>query len=222
MQLYECLSVTPGLTALMGSGGKTALMAHLCSELRKRGTVLLATTTHIYTPDQYPLAVTKEDCFRLLREKGVVCVGAPAENGKLTAPSFDGWETMADYVLVEADGSRGLPLKAHLPHEPVLPPAANNVICVVGASGWGQPIVAAAHRSEQFAALAGVGPLTRATPEHTAAVIAAEGFAHRVFVNQTDALPRFASGFQVKDFAKAVGLPTVSGSLRRGVWQRIR
>ncbi len=222
MKLFELLSVTPGVTALIGSGGKTSLMYHLCSELRRQGTVLLTTTTHIYPPEQFPLATTAEACEKALREKGVVCAGTPAENGKWTAPAFDGWQSMADFVLVEADGAHGLPLKAHLSHEPVIPDGANNVICVVGASGWGQPIVAAAHRSERFAALAGVGPLTKATPEHTAAVIAAEGFAQRVFVNQTDALPRFSATFMVKDFAKAANLPTTSGSLRQGTWQRIR
>ena len=222
MKLFALLSVTPGVTALIGSGGKTSLMYHLSSELRRHGTVLLATTTHIYPPEQFPLATTAEECEKALREKGVVCTGTPAQHGKWTAPAFDGWQSMADFVLVEADGAHGLPLKAHLPHEPVIPDGAGNVICVVGASGWGQPIVAAAHRSDRFAALAGVGPLTKATPEHTAAVIAAEGWAHRVFVNQTDALPRFSAAFMVKDFAKAVGLPTVSGSLRQGTWQRIR
>ena len=187
MKLSALLSVTPGVTALIGSGGKTSLMYHLCSELRRQGTVLLATTTHIYPPEQFPLATTAEACEKALREKGVACAGTPAEHGKWTAPAFDGWQSMADFVLVEADGAHGLPLKAHLPHEPVIPDSANNVICVVGASGWGQPIVAAAHR-----------------------------------VNQTDALPRFSATFMVKDFARAANLPTVSGSLRQGTWQRIR
>ena len=39
MKLFELLSVTPGVTALIGSGGKTSLMYHLSSELRRRGTV---------------------------------------------------------------------------------------------------------------------------------------------------------------------------------------
>lgn len=221
MKLYELLAIQPGLTALIGSGGKTTLLYHLCSEVRKYGTVLLTTTTHIRRPEQYPFAQDEATARACLAEKGVVCAGTPAEDGKLTAPSFAGWQTLADFVLVEADGAHGMPLKAHLDYEPVIPPEAYNVICVVGVSGWGQPIVAAAHRPERFAELAGVGPTAKATAENSAKVVSAEGFAHRVFLNQTDTLTRFG-GFQIKDFARGVEVPVVSGSLRQGAWQKVK
>lgn len=222
MKLYELLAVKPGVTALIGSGGKTTLLYHLCSELRKYATVLLATTTHIRLPEQYPFAADEASARAALAEKGVVCVGTPAEDGKLTAPSFDGWQTLADFVLLEADGAHGMPLKAHLDYEPVIPEGAGNVICVAGISGWGQPILAAAHRPERFAQLAGVNPTAKVTAEMCAKVIAAEGFAQRVFLNQTDALSRLAGSFQVKDFAHSIELPVVSGSLRQGTWQKIK
>ena len=53
-------------------------------------------------------------------------------------------------LLVEADGSRRLPLKAHAPHEPVIPKEAGCVLCVVGARGFDRPIRKAVHRPEQF------------------------------------------------------------------------
>ena len=46
-RLWELLGIEKGLTAVMGSGGKTSLLYELAEELRQRGTVLLATTTHI-------------------------------------------------------------------------------------------------------------------------------------------------------------------------------
>ena len=46
-QLWELLGIGKGLTAVMGSGGKTSLLYELAEELRPYGTVLLATTTHI-------------------------------------------------------------------------------------------------------------------------------------------------------------------------------
>lgn len=222
MKLYELLAVKPGVTALIGSGGKTTLMYHLCSELRKKGTVLLTTTTHIRVPEQYPFAPDEATARKALAEQGVACAGTPAEDGKLTAPDWDGWQTAADYVLVEADGAHGMPLKAHLDYEPVIPAEANNVICVTGLSGWGQPILAAAHRPERFAQLAGVNPTAKVTAELCARVIAAEGFAQRIFLNQTDALSRLSGSFQVKDFARAISLPVVSGSLRQGTWQKVK
>ena len=45
--LWKLLGVTQGLTAVIGSGGKTSLLYELAEELRPCGTVLLATTTHI-------------------------------------------------------------------------------------------------------------------------------------------------------------------------------
>ena len=51
-QLRELLGVGRGVTAVMGSGGKTSLLYQLAEELRPCGTVLLATTTHIMRPPQ--------------------------------------------------------------------------------------------------------------------------------------------------------------------------
>ena len=92
-----------------------------------------------------------------LAAEGVACAGSFTPEGKLTAPDFDGWQQAADFVLVEADGSKRLPAKAHETWEPVLPSQRTRTICVVGASAFGQPIRQAAHRPAIFARLAGVG-----------------------------------------------------------------
>ena len=111
-QLWELLGVDRGVTAVMGSGGKTSLLYQLAEELRPRGTVLLATTTHIMKPPQYPFAVTAEELTAALAAYGAACAGCYTPEGKLTAPSFQGWQQAADFVLVEADGSKRLPAKA--------------------------------------------------------------------------------------------------------------
>ena len=139
-RLWELLGIEKGLTAVMGSGGKTSLLYELAEELRQRGTVLLATTTHIMRPEQYPFAQTAEELAAALAEHGAACAGSYTAEGKLTAPGFPGWETAADYVLVEADGSKRLPAKAHAAWEPVLPPQRRRTVCVLGASAFGQTI----------------------------------------------------------------------------------
>jgi len=59
-------------------------------------------------------------------------------------------------LLVEADGSRGLPLKAPAAHEPAIPAWANMVAIVVGLSGLDKPLAAGTfHRPEIFAELSG-------------------------------------------------------------------
>ena len=45
MELWELLGIRPGLTAVIGSGGKTSLLRVLAQELSRHGTVLLSTTT---------------------------------------------------------------------------------------------------------------------------------------------------------------------------------
>jgi len=184
IELYRQLEISKGVTAIIGSGGKTSLMLRLCRELP--GTVLVCTSTRIYPPEELPLVT--DTVTALPYEK--FCVGVPAENGKLAAPvqSFAELSQLADYVLVEADGSKGLPLKAHLDHEPVIPACANQTIQVLGLSGIGRPIREAAHRPEVYARLCGAAPAEIATLERAARVLNTESLADRYVLNQADDL----------------------------------
>lgn len=183
-QLWQLLQIRRGVTAVIGSGGKTSLLARLCRELP--GTVIVCTSTHIFPAEGLPLVTEPMDALPVPK----LCAGTPAEHGKLTAPvqSFETLATLADYVLVEADGSKGLPLKAHLDHEPVIPSCADQVIQVVGVSGLGRPIGQAAHRPERFAALCGAQVTDIATIERIAAVLNTEALADRYVLNQADDL----------------------------------
>ena len=133
--------------------------------------------------DILPEAMEQLPCEKL-------CAATWAERGKLAAPvqSFEALAQLADYVLVEADGSRRLPLKAHLEHEPVIPACANQTIQVLGLSGIGRPILETAHRSERYAELCGARPEDLATLERAARVLNAEALADRYVLNQADDL----------------------------------
>ena len=186
MNFFELLNISPGVTAVIGSGGKTSLLRRLAAEAP--GTVLLCTTTHIRPFAEYPLLTdaAAETVLQALTSERILCVGTPCENGKLTAPRLpmETLAALADYMLVEADGSRQMPLKAHAAHEPVIPPEANQTILVLGASGFGKPIAAAAHRPALYAEKLGVTQDTIVTPELAARLINLEGFHTRVLVNQ--------------------------------------
>ena len=93
----------------------------------------------------------------------------------------------------------------------VIPPEAADVICVVGASGFGKPISEAAHRPERYAALAGDEQGNPITPQAAARVLTAEGLHRRVFVNQAETALAAA-----RDFAKLLDCPVVVGSLKEG------
>ena len=145
------------------------------------------------------------------------CVLTP--EGKLTAPAFDGWQQAADFVLVEADGSKRLPAKAHETWEPVLPPERTRTICVLGATAFGQPIRQAANRPAIYARLAGAPWSAVITPEMAARVICAEGLCDVVYVNQVDD-PEVSPSW-AEAFVRASSVPVVAGSLQARRWRRL-
>lgn len=214
MNLSDTLKIRPGVTAVIGSGGKTTLLRVLADELP--GTVILTTSTHILPFDGIPLLTspTREELRAALAMHRVVCIGTPAAEGKLTAPAlpFSVLQTLADYVLVEADGSKRLPLKAHAPLEPVIPENARQTICVVGASGFGKPICDAVHRPERFCARTGTRMSDAVTPALAAQGILAERLADTVLLNQIDCIsPEDARTFA--DLLQKNGVKAVCASL---------
>lgn len=216
MELWELLGIRPGVTALIGGGGKTAMMYALARELTARGAVICTTTTHIWPPDHLPVL---EHVDRAALESGrCVCAGRPAEGGKLTAPvqSMGELAALADYVLAEADGSRGLPVKVHLSHEPAIPAAAGRTVVVAGASGFGRPVREAVHRWERFCQLTGAAPEEPVTAVLLAAAMAAEGFGDLVFVNQAETPESMA---EAQRLAALLDQPVFAGSLKGGIWR---
>ncbi|MDE7221548.1 MAG: putative selenium-dependent hydroxylase accessory protein YqeC [Oscillospiraceae bacterium] len=220
MELWELLSVRPGVTALVGGGGKTTAMYTLARELAMQGTVACTTTTHILPPSHMPVldCADRGAVSAALAAHGCICLGALSPEGKLTAPAMpvEAFAPLADYVLVEADGSKRLPVKAHLPHEPVIPACAGSTIVLAGASGFGRPIREAVHRWERFCRLAGASPEMPVTAENLAAVLAAEGLGDAYFINQAETLSAMA---EARRLAKLLLRPVFAGSLRGGIWE---
>ena len=216
MELWELLGIRPGLTAVIGSGGKTSLLRVLAQELSHRGTVLVSTTTHIMRPNWCPFAATAAELCEGFAHSPIVCAGSYTPEGKLTAPDFPGWQYAADFVLVEADGSRQLPLKAHDAHEPVIPAVSRQVICVVGASGFGKPIRESVHRLEQFCALTGAAASDPVTPEQAAKAILAERLCDTMFLNQIDTEAQRPLADRFAAALGGSGLRIAAGSLRAG------
>ena len=62
MELAELLDIRPGVTAVIGGGGKTTLLRTLGEELSRTHTVLLCTTTKIF-PFQFQLRA----CFQSIQ-----------------------------------------------------------------------------------------------------------------------------------------------------------
>lgn len=216
MRFSEQMNILPGVTAVTGSGGKTTLLLTLGRELAERGTVLLCTTTRILPFPDLPCAHSEAELRDLAARHRLLCAGTPAADGSgklgpLGVP-VSRLARFFDYVLVEADGAKGRPLKAHASWEPVIPPGAA-VIHVAGASGLGRPISQAVHRPERYALLAGVPVTDLATAETEAAVLQAEALPGILFLNQAE---READFVQARRLARLLQKPVLAGSLREG------
>jgi molybdenum cofactor cytidylyltransferase len=188
LSLAEAFRVTPGeVVALVGGGGKTSAMFRLASELTGGGRVVVTTTTHIYPPqpDECPTVVLAPSLDRLLEEAArafatsrMITVSRGLNpDGRLSGIDPD-WIVPLQQalghptILVEADGSKGRPLKAPAAHEPVIPASATLVIPVVGLSVIGSLLhVDSVHRPEIVAALAGAKLGDTVSPELVAAVL---------------------------------------------------
>ena len=201
-QPFEAFHLTGRFISFIGSGGKTTLLRYLSSRLD--GSVILTTSTHIFPFPDLPLVETGtgdlpsghariiQEIRSALSRSRVICVGQPLPSGKLTAPSasisFQELSCEADFVLVEADGAAGRPLKAHRPWEPVIPSCSDMTICVAGASGIGQPASRVCHCPDLFSSLAGMAPDEPVCEEHIAKVLNREDLADCYLINQADVL----------------------------------
>ncbi len=156
--LCEALGVGIGITAVIGGGGKTSLCEALGRELAAEDKVALSTTTHIAEPTRQPWVQNSKELKEMFETHNPVWIARPAEGGKLGTPeeSMDELLACCDCLIVEADGSKQLPLKAHAEHEPVIPEGAK-VISVIGADAFGKTIKEAVHRPELFAKTVGAG-----------------------------------------------------------------
>ena len=110
------------IIAVVGSGGKTTLIKKLAAQYRREGkTVLVTTTTHMFIEEDTLLTDDADTVIGALRETGYAMAGIP-EGQKIKALSKETFDTLckiAEVVLVEADGSKHMPLKYPNATEPV-------------------------------------------------------------------------------------------------------
>lgn len=220
MKLFECLKIEKGVTAVIGGGGKTTLTHALARELAPFGKVIVTTSTKIWPPQEmtYLLNPSEEEIAAALGKENPICVGKPHETGKLTACdiSFSRLAELCDYLLVEADGSAGLPLKGHGENEPQIPAESNQTVLVLGMWGIGQSITQAAHRPAIYARLADAAEEDTVTEEIAAKVILAENLHTRIYLNGVENEEKEKTA---RLLAAQLGCPVVAGSLKEGRYQ---
>lgn len=166
------------IQAVVGSGGKTTLIHRLAAEARAQGKkVLVTTTTYMrIEPDTLQSGETAP-ILQALEEKGYAMAGLPLGE-KICALPPDVYQAAcaaADLVLIEADGSRSLPLKFPREQEPVIPDNTDEILVVCGLNGLGRPAREVCHRLDLVTACLGISENTVITPVHVQRLVT-EGY----------------------------------------------
>ena len=166
------------IIAVVGSGGKTTLIKKLAAQFRCQGrTVFVTTTTHMFIEADTLLTDDAETIIDALRKTGYAMAGVP-DGEKIKALSKETFQAVcahADVVLVEADGSKRLPLKYPNAAEPVIPEHTDEIIVVCGLNAIGQKAKDVCHRLELVKECLGIENDTLITPEHIRTLVT-EGY----------------------------------------------
>lgn len=173
----------PAKIAVIGAGGKTSVIAQIAEEQRALGRkVLSITTTHIAKPQKYGVIDgSAEDIKRALECDGIAVCGVKNDEGKLSYIGDDLYHAVkdfADVILVEADGSKRLPVKVPAEWEPVIPPDIDLIVVAFGLSALGKAGNDACHRwalCEDILTKAGYTDLSSFKPYHLS-VLLEEGY----------------------------------------------
>lgn len=157
------------ILAFVGSGGKTTLLKRMAAQYRSEGkTVFVTTTTHMFAEEDTLLTDDAHMIIQTLQETGYAMAGIPqGEKIKaLSKQTFDAVCAYADVVLVEADGSKMLPLKYPNSTEPVIPENTDEIYVVCGLNAIGQKAKEVCHRLELVKSCLSIDDDTVITPAH--------------------------------------------------------
>lgn len=157
------------IIAIVGSGGKTSLLHQLARRYRTEGkSVFVTTTTHMFIEEDTLLTDDAQIIIQALHEKGYAMAGIPTGNkiSALSSETYDKVCAHADVVLVEADGSKHMPLKFPNENEPVIPHNTDEIYVVCGLHAIGRKAKDVCHRLELVKNCLGIEDDTPITPEH--------------------------------------------------------
>ncbi len=217
-----------GVITIVGAGGKTSLMFQLAKVLSSAGdTVLTTTTTKISEPhaDQSPCTIVSENVSAIIREATrripehlhITAAHARSRSQDIPQGKLIGfmpgdidrlWQSgLFRWIIVEADGAAGRPLKVPSTHEPVIPACSDWVIGVVGLSACGNPLTDKwVFRLKLVSTLTGLRPGETITDAAIATTLCHDsgilkgsplGAKRIAFLNQADTPERIAAGRRI-------------------------
>lgn len=230
------------IISFVGSGGKTSLIYELGNELSKLGKkVIVTTTTHMFMPQNNVVLTGKiDDIIRLLDSENMITVGMLCDDKNVkikknklkNETTFDNIEEeklkkisgltegvatclieLADFVLVEADGSKRLPLKMPASHEPAILDGSNLVIGVCGIDAIGKSIKETCHRHNLVSKFLNVNEEHIINESDIAKILLSDkgqrknvNCDYKVVVNKVDNIERFEIGKNISNEFSKLGV----------------
>ena len=142
------------IISVIGSGGKTTKIKQLKDRYLKEGKgVLMTTSTHMKIEENTLVDPSYEEIINEIKKHGYVHAGSKAKNQKIKALDDEVLEKLKkeiDVILIEADGSHGLPLKYPRNHEPVVDKDSNEIILITSLKGLGKPAQDVVHGYQEM------------------------------------------------------------------------
>ena len=131
------------VTAFVGSGGKTTLIHRYAQKYRAEGLkVFVTTSTHMYIEQDTLVTDNADEIIAKLNADGYAMAGTLEQKDtrkikSLSAETYNKVSRYADVILVEADGSKGMPIKFPNAKEPVIYGNTDEIVVVCGLTAMG-------------------------------------------------------------------------------------
>ena len=127
-------------------------MKELLFKYKEEGkTVLMTTSTHMRIEEDTLVDPTYEEIHEEIKNKGYAFAGNRFDEYKIKALDQDLLNQLkkeVDVILIEADGSRGFPLKVPADYEPVIDEDTDEIILITSMKGLGKRVKDVVHRYE--------------------------------------------------------------------------
>lgn len=140
---------------VVGAGGKTSTIFELGNELSNLNKkTIITTTTHMKLDKDFLLIdedFNIENLKKILQKNNLIKIGKKESDYKVNRLDEDTLKRcidISDFLLIEGDGSKRLPLKAPKDNEPVIIQETDLVIGLIGFDSLDKKIEETCHRPE--------------------------------------------------------------------------
>lgn len=242
MQFYRLVNENIAATknkciALIGGGGKTALLNKLAKEFSNEFPSVLQTslTKTAFYKSENPIILNniKVNDLKSINANPVFIIGEQISDKKLLGISeadLDVIRKLFDVTIFECDGARNKPLKAHTDYDPIVPKFTTDVIIIVGADVVNTRISdGSVHRPELFCKIWDVDPDKKLSLDFIVDVISTKrGYFSKIiynvnityYINKADRHRQEAQDLANKIFNRT-GKPTFYGSIKRDLLEKV-